>query len=182
MKSFLIVLVAILFFAAGANTAFSAPKKITEYDAAESTADNDVLVGVDVSGGGGSGTTKKWPFSVIWDYIESKIPFAINCSVVDPASGDIFYYKINSAITISSIGAIVDPEGSSESVVVDVQECDSNGDNCSSILSSTITAANTPTAGTVSDSSIASGAFLRISLGTVTGTVKTVSIYGVGSY
>lgn len=108
------------------------------------------------------------------------IPYDINWAVMDPASGDAFFIHLNRAVTASNIYAYVDPADSSESVVVDIQECDSTGDNCATVLSSTITAANIPTAGTLSDTSWASGGNLKIVLGTVTGTVSSLSIYGLG--
>lgn len=107
-------------------------------------------------------------------------PYDVAWSLVDPSDDDIHYVRLQRALTLSSIGCIVDPEGSSESVVLDIQECDSNGDNCASALSSTITCGNTPTAGTVSDGAWDASDFIKIDIGTVTGTVKTLSIYGVG--
>jgi hypothetical protein len=107
-------------------------------------------------------------------------PFDIAWSIVDPNDADIHYVRLQRAITASSVGCIVDPEGTGESVVLDIQECDSNGDNCASVLSSTITCGNTPTAGTINDAAWAANAFLKIDIGTVTGTVKTLSIYGTG--
>jgi len=114
------------------------------------------------------------------DNVIQDMPYDIAWSLVDPADADIHYVRLQRAVTLSSIGCIVDPEGTGESVVLDIQECDSNGDNCSSSLSSTITCGNTPTAGTVNDGSWDASDFIKIDIGTVTGTVKTLSIYGVG--
>lgn len=108
------------------------------------------------------------------------MPKDISWAVGNPTATDAFYVKLNRAMTLSEIGCVVDPEGSGESVVVDILECDSNGDNCVSTLSATITCGNTPTAGTISDTAWASGAFIKISLGTVTGTVKSLTVYGAG--
>lgn len=110
----------------------------------------------------------------------SGMPFIINVPIIEPASGDAIYLNLGSdTLTITSCGAIVDPGDSSESVVTDIQECDTNYANCTTILSATITAANTKTAGTVSDSSVSN--VLKIVLGTVTGTVSTEDIYILGT-
>jgi hypothetical protein len=57
------------------------------------------------------------------------------------------------------------------SAILDVQECNTNGASCSTILSGTITCGTTYGTGTVSDTAIAAGNYVYYSVGTVTGTV-----------
>lgn len=111
-------------------------------------------------------------------YVNEGAPYDINWSILAPETDDVFFIKVNGALTLYAFGGIVDPGGSGASAVFDVQECDNTGSSCSSILSSTVTAGHSPTAGTLSDTGIAEGAFLKIVLGTVTGTPDNLLIYG----
>lgn len=107
----------------------------------------------------------------------SAVPWQRDIHVPAPAATDVIRIRTTKAITLSAIGCIVDPADSSESVVVDLQECNGDGDSCSTVLSGTITCANTNTTGTVSDTAIAANVWILIDLGTVTGTVSDLSIY-----
>ena len=101
--------------------------------------------------------------------------------VRDPSDSDSFLFaKLPAGITITDIHCIVDPSDSSESVVINVQECDSSGDNCVT-ADATITCDND---GAEDDGSLTNGTFdagdwLNLDIGTVTGTVTdlTVTIY-----
>jgi hypothetical protein len=108
------------------------------------------------------------------------MPWALNVSMIPNDSYDnLMITKFAYATAVSSIGCIVDPADAAETVVVDIYECDSNGDNCAAIVDQ-ITCANTPTAANVTDAALASGGFLKITIGTVTGTVSSLLIYGAG--
>jgi len=104
-------------------------------------------------------------------------PWKTNAHRDSPVSGDVLRFRTDKVVTLSSIGCIVDPEGSSESVSVDFQECNGDGDSCSSVLSAAIVCGNTNTTGTISDTSLAANTWSIISFGTVTGTVSNVSVY-----
>ena len=105
------------------------------------------------------------------------VPWQRDIHVPAPAATDVVRIRTVKAITLSAIGCIVDPGGSGESVVVDLQECDANGGTCGSVLSATITCGNTNTTGTITDTAIAANVWILIDLGTVTGTVSDLSIY-----
>lgn len=85
--------------------------------------------------------------------------------------------KAEDGYTITSINCIVDPADSSESAVVDVQECDSTGDNCSTV-DAAITCDNDGAAddGSLSNPSIDAGDWWIIDFGTITGTVTQGSV------
>lgn len=102
------------------------------------------------------------------------LPFLQSRTISDPADADDHYwFKAPAALTLSSFDCIAD--GSSPSIAVDVQECDAAGSNCSSILSSAVTANGGNDAGTISDTSIASGAWVKVLLGVPSGTVSSIT-------
>ena len=143
-------------------------------------ASGDVFVIVDISDTtqSGAGSTKK----VTYGNIFKAVPYDLNWGIFSPAATmtNVYTARLNRAITLTSMGCIVDPANSGESVVVNVYECDSNGDNCAVIINQ-ITCANTPTAATITDSALAANGFLKITIGTVTGTVNSLLIYGTGT-
>ena len=103
------------------------------------------------------------------------LPFLQSKTIETPVDLDDFYwFKAPSALSVGSINCIA--EGSTPSVSVDVQECDSSGANCASILSSPVTANGGNDSGMLSDSSIASGAWMRILVGPPSGTVSAVTV------
>lgn len=109
----------------------------------------------------------------VWDYRRDK-----TLVLEDPNDVDSFlFWRPEMAVTVTDIECIVDPADSSESVVIDVRECDGNGDSCSTV-DATITCANTTTSddGTFSNGAIDAGDWLLLDIGTVTGTVSTLSI------
>jgi hypothetical protein len=113
----------------------------------------------------------------------SGAPWCRTYALIDPdATDDGLWFYTPQAMTVTQVVAIVDPADTGESVVIDVLECDSNGDNCASILSSAITAGNTTTTGTLSDTSLASGVWIRVDIGTITGTVSRVTLTMKGNY
>lgn len=91
-----------------------------------------------------------------------------------PADADAFLiWKAPHAITITDIDCIV---GAATSAVIDIQECDSAGANCATV-DATITcdADGAADDGTLSNGGIDAGDWLKLDIGTVTGTVKYVS-------
>jgi hypothetical protein len=109
--------------------------------------------------------------------IPTQVPWQRDIHIPAPAATDVVRIRTTKAITLSEIGCIVDPADSSESGVVDVQECNADGDSCVTVLSAPITCGNTNTTGTVTDTALAANVWLLIDLGTVTGTVSDASIY-----
>lgn len=103
--------------------------------------------------------------------------------VKSPADTDDFLlFKSQQAITITDIHCIVDPADSGESISVDIQECDSTGDNCSTV-DAAITADNDGAEddGSLSNGAIDAGDWVKVVLGSPTGTISflTCSIYYV---
>lgn len=95
-----------------------------------------------------------------------------------PADADSFLiYKAPYALTITDIECIVDPADTSESVVIDIQECGSTGDSCTTV-DATITCDNDGASddGTLTNGAIDSGDWINWDIGTVTGTVTQVSV------
>jgi hypothetical protein len=93
-----------------------------------------------------------------------------------PVSGDKAKWRAPHGMTVTEVGCVTQ---AATSVVLDVQECNTSGASCSTILTSTITCGTTyicraasGCASTLSDSSIAAGNFVFFSVGTVTDTVE----------
>ena len=102
----------------------------------------------------------------------------MNIVLESPADTDSFLmYKAPQAITITHIECIVDPADTGESAVIDVQECNSNGDSCLTV-DNTITCDNDGAAddGTFSNGTIDSGDWINFDIVTVTGTITAVSV------
>lgn len=96
----------------------------------------------------------------------------------DPADADAFLLmKAPYGLTITDIDCIVDPAGTGESVVIDIQECDSSGDTCVTV-DAAITCSNTGAAddGTLTNGVIDSADWINLDIGTVTGTVTQVAL------
>jgi len=104
--------------------------------------------------------------------------YQINKTLESPADADSFkIWKPHRAVTIIDIECIVDPADSGESVVIDIQECDSDGDTCTTV-DATITCGNTTTSddGALSNGTIDADDWVNWDIGTVTGTVTEVAV------
>jgi len=117
-------------------------------------------------GGSKRSLTPKMSFSIPWDA---------------PADADSrLLFKAQYAFTITDVHGIVDPADTGESVVFDIQECDSAGDNCATI-DATITADNDGAEddGSLTNGTIDAGDWVLLDIGTVTGTVSqlTATVY-----
>ena len=115
-----------------------------------------------------------------WELSEVSVKSTPNFAVISPTNGMTFFPKFGRVMNMASVGCLIDPADSAESVVINIYECDSNGDSCNTVLSAPITCGNTPTAGTLSDNSWGANNFMKVTIGTVTGTVNSLTIYGVG--
>ena len=101
-------------------------------------------------------------------------------TISDPADADDYnWFQAPEAITVSAVKCFA--EGSTPSITADVQECDSAGANCATILSGAITCNGGWDAGTVSDTAIAANGTLRILLGAPSGTVSAVTVQVEGT-
>ncbi len=160
---------------------FSQGTKITDYtELATKPAPGDYFITVDVSDPtmAATGTNKK----IRYDTMTKGMPWDFNWAIYSPSTSmiNISTAKIQRAITLSSVGCLVDPDDTGESVLVSIYKCNSNGDNCSQIISQ-VTCGNTATVATITDSSLAAGAIMRINILSVTGTVTSLLIYGTGT-
>lgn len=111
----------------------------------------------------------------------TNFPGKWKATVLSPvaATSNGFLDNATTAGTITSIGCIVDPSGSGESVVLGISECDANGDSCAGVDGTTkITCANTWTAddGSLSNSAYDATDVISFDVGTVTGTVSALFI------
>jgi hypothetical protein len=110
---------------------------------------------------------KRIPTTLTWSQSFASPTSSTNRLILRPPYG----------IRIESVSCIVDPADTGESVPVNVQQCDSNGDNCTTI-DAAITCGNTTTTddGSISSPNITSGNWVNLNFGTVTGTVSNVTV------
>lgn len=102
----------------------------------------------------------------------------INIPVPDPTDAmSYLFFRAPYEITILSMTGIVDPAGTGESAVFDVQECNSTGDSCSTI-DAAITADNDGANddGSLSNAVVDADDWLLMDLGTITGTVSNLTV------
>ena len=101
-------------------------------------------------------------------------------TISTPADADDYnWFQAPAAITLSAVKCFA--EGSTPSITADVQECDSAGANCASVLSGAIPCNGGWDAGTVSDTAIAANGTMRILLGAPSGTVSAVTVQVEGT-
>lgn len=126
---------------------------------AEDTTDNQLLYG---------STPKVIPF-----HRQFHIP------VANPTAGTYLVGKSIDGMTIRNINCVVDPAGTGENTVIQIQECDSDGDSCADVDSGTdITCGNTNTAddGTLSNPSVDANDWFALEIVSVSGTVTQLNI------
>ena len=98
------------------------------------------------------------------------------CMVIEsPTDPDNFlFFRAEAALTVTHINCIVN---AATSAVITVQECNSNGSSCAATEAAmTCTTSNTTESGSIDDPSVASGNWLRVDVGTVTGSVGHVTV------
>jgi hypothetical protein len=103
-------------------------------------------------------------------------PGLTRCINIDPASTTTswLFYKFKNASTITAIDCIVD---ASTSVVLTLQECDSNAANCGSTEAAiTCATTNTMQSGAIDDTAVDAGDWMRVVRGTVTGTITQAEL------
>lgn len=102
----------------------------------------------------------------------------MSLTVESPSNLDAFLFiKMQDGATITNINGIVDPGGSGESAVFDVQECSSTGASCATV-DATITADNDGAAddGSFSNGSIDAADWMLLDVGAITGTVSWLTV------
>lgn len=103
----------------------------------------------------------------------------LNIPVANPATGTYLIGKAVDGMTVNSINCIVDPAGTGENTVIQLQECDSTGDNCTDVDSGTdITCDNDGAAddGSLSNPSIDANDWYALEIVSVSGTVSQAII------
>jgi hypothetical protein len=97
---------------------------------------------------------------------------------IDPTATttDWFFFRTESAITITGIDCIVD---AATSVVLTLRECDANGGSCAATEAAiTCATTNTTEAAGIDDAVVAAGVWMRVLRGTVTGS-PTQAVFSV---
>jgi len=104
----------------------------------------------------------------------------IDFTLESPADADNFLiWKPEVNVTVTDIECIVDPADTGESVVITMQENDSDGDTPAGLDgATTITCGNTTTSddGTLSNGPVDANDYVTVDIGTVTGTVTQLSV------
>jgi hypothetical protein len=92
-----------------------------------------------------------------------------------PVSGDdLLFFRADTALTVTGIDCLV---SSATSVVITVRECNSNGASCTATEAAmTCGTTNTTESGGIDNNSIDAGDWVRILVGTVTGTPGHVNV------
>jgi len=106
-------------------------------------------------------------------------PWQYERTITNPAdTDDWLWFKADTALTMTAVDCVA--QGTTPSITVDIQECDADGGNCATSLSSAITCDGGNDTGTIVDSVIDSGDWMKILLGAPSGTVDAISvqIYG----
>jgi len=98
-----------------------------------------------------------------------------------PIAATYRWFKADTTLTVTGFD-VIEASTDTGSITVDVQECSSTGTGCVSILSAPVTATATGASATISDNSIASGAWVQIVYGTPSGTVSQVASALKGTY
>jgi hypothetical protein len=107
-------------------------------------------------------------------------PWQYERTITSPAdTDDWLWFKAEAVLTIVSVSCVA--QGTTPSITVDIQECDSDGANCSTSLSSAITCDGGNNTGTITDSTIDSGDWVKMLLGAPSGTVDAVSVQIAGT-
>jgi hypothetical protein len=92
-----------------------------------------------------------------------------------PVNGDSFlFFQAENALTVTGIDCLVNAATSAQ---ITVKECNSNGASCSNTEATmTCGTTNTTESGGIDDNSVAAGAWMRIVIGTVSGTPGHVTV------
>lgn len=96
-------------------------------------------------------------------------------TVEDPATESVLLFKAPYPLVIEGVDCVSVGGTSSD---IDIQECDANGGTCVDIDTTPITCGLTNTAddGTISDPDIDAGDYVRLNIGTVTGSVTQLNV------
>lgn len=103
----------------------------------------------------------------------------LNIPVSNPSAGTYLIGKAIYGFTVKSLNCIVDPSGTGENTVIQLQECDSDGDNCVDVDAGTdITCLNTNTSddGSLSNAGIDANDWYALEIVSVSGTVTQLNV------
>ena len=127
---------------------------------------DNVVISTD---GSGDGELSVPADSISKAEIDDAAQETVNCYTIEsPVDADNFiWFKVKQASTVQSIDCISE---NATSTVIAVQECDANADNCSALTVNDGTCAVTNTAVTVDDSAWDTNDWIRVDVGTVSGT------------
>jgi hypothetical protein len=95
-----------------------------------------------------------------------------------PSDADNFlFFRAASAFTVSAVNCMTNTAATT--TVITIQECDANGAACVSVATGTCNATNTSL--TVTNGTIDAGDWVRVDVGTVSGTPGHVNVCATGS-
>jgi len=136
------------------------------------------LSGIDISGDTNLAAGRSLTLSGDSVEADAELYTDVKCGLFENVTDDdnfIFFYA-KTAITITDIECIVED---ATSVVITMQECDSAADNCSGVDGASTITCDVDGAsddGTLSNGGIDAGDWIRLDIGTVTGTVGFVTV------
>lgn len=105
----------------------------------------------------------------------SNMPIGVPVTITAPTDADdLIIFRAARATTLTSVLCIA--EGTTQSISLDIQECDSDGASCATVLSSAVTCDGGSDAATISDTALASTGTLRMVLGAPSGTVDSLFV------
>jgi hypothetical protein len=135
---------------------------------------NSAAVTVDATGEIGVDTTAGQLLFYDGTAARALNPSIIKSMTIDtPTDADNFImFRTNRAITIHQVDCIT---GAATSAVVTVQECNADAGSCGTVESLTCGATNTQST-SIDDGAIDAGDYIRLDVGTVTGTVGQVNV------
>jgi hypothetical protein len=164
--------------------------KITDYLTVDTPSGDDYAVIVDVSDHthAETGTTKKirlrdlpvsdptaTALALKADASSIAYPLFPPRTISNPADADDYYWvRAPGVLTLSGFHCIA--QGTTPSITVDLQECSvADPASCTSVLSAPVTCTASDAAGTLTDTSVAAGAWMMVVLGAPSGTVTGVT-------
>lgn len=98
---------------------------------------------------------------------------SVGIPIANPTAGTYLIKKALFGMNLTRIACIVDPADSGENTVLNLQECDADGDTCTNITAADVTCGNTNTeAGAISNNFIDAGDWFGVKIVSVSGTVS----------